>query len=329
MTIPTEAFECAESVDEATAIFRLWRHSDLKRRRPFAASSRYLQKMWGLSARMTEALLARLIAAGLVIVDSKGTNHTARTIEVWDPRKAERNPERWTERNPERQDAVADDDKSEERNAGRNATRNAGRNEDDNVQRSTSNEQQTLKGADAPRETPASRLWAQWLEISPARGKSWPKGSHIKTAIKDHGEEACALVIRWLWTAPDSGRTPSASWLREQMATSKLAVTAWRASNVPAYIEEAERWVRAGSPTSGPVNGNSASDPATVLADKVIRHISVPNAKLREVLGEDYARYDRAWRAAGLTRNAYRETTWKPDRDKWRAALIQALGGRA
>ena len=73
--------------------------------------------------------------------------------------------------------------------------------------------------AKAAPETAADRLWAFWQRLSPATGKGWPKGCKVRAAIKERSEAECADLILWLWTAPDSGKSPSPAWLRQKMTT--------------------------------------------------------------------------------------------------------------
>ncbi|NRA97967.1 MAG: hypothetical protein HRU14_17355 [Planctomycetes bacterium] len=89
MTLPVEAFDVCETEAEELAVLLLWRHADKRMNRPFAASSRFLQRMWSLSARKTEGLLRRLVETGLVQISQEGTSSSPRYIECWDPRHAD------------------------------------------------------------------------------------------------------------------------------------------------------------------------------------------------------------------------------------------------
>lgn len=143
---------------------------------------------------------------------------------------------------------------------------------------------------------PADRLWARWREASPATGKRWPKGSPVKAAVKELGEETCALMIDWLWQAPDSGKAPSAAWLREHRTTTGLATTIWRAGNRSDYAEQAKAWDAAGRPTTAR-KVQAAQKPVSNPLDDVLAAIrAVPSTcqdkrgAVMEAVGEDRLR---------------------------------------
>ena len=77
-----------------TAIVELWVHSDRVRGAPFRASSRFLQRMWGTSYRVTEDLLGSLIDLGLVSVIDPGDRSQPRVIQCWRPGQSSGHPER-------------------------------------------------------------------------------------------------------------------------------------------------------------------------------------------------------------------------------------------
>lgn len=198
----------------------------------------------------------------------------------------------------------------------------------------------SLGSSDEDPETPAGpaeRLWEVWRSLSPARGSRWPKGSAIRAAIREHGEDTCRLVIEWLWTAPDSQRSPSPLWLREHMAVTKLAVTAWRASNRAAYVEQAMAWDRLGRPATASEATQATADPSEALLERamaVCRRCEDRRSELREEmareLGPDLDRLTAASSAAHVSigRLAWGGVTGWQAKDQ-RERLLSALREQA
>jgi hypothetical protein len=269
--IPWDALDCAETTQERGAVALLFIHSDHLRHRPFACAVRYLQQLWCMDSRkQSEALLARLVEAGQVAIETAGDRTRSRRVRVnsgghlrghlrghvgghlgghVDP--------------PSEQAQDVNGNTPGDTSGDTSGDTPGDKYTNPNLQPQPTTPDDSLSGK--PDEvSPARQVWLHWKQYHPrARKLREADARKIRGRLAEDDLETCLLVADWVHLAPDAAYFRGEN---DQQTVYTGCATLYKADKWSQRVDRAQRWDEQGRPdTSTPSKPSPVPPPVTSM----------------------------------------------------------------